>query len=140
MLDKQDERCPECDALAPADEGLSRRVFMKSVGGTAVTLAGLQAVPRAASPAFGQAPATPAQPAAQKPAEALVRELYSGLSDAQKRDAVFAWNHGATATQPTARLRFYNAAMGRQIGDVYTPAHHQLVDRILHSLPPHDHP
>jgi len=73
MLDKQDERCPECDALAPADDGLSRRVFMKAVGGTAVTLAGLQAMPKAVSQAFGKPPATPAQPATPKPAEALIR-------------------------------------------------------------------
>jgi hypothetical protein len=134
MLDKQDERCPECDALAPADDGLSRRVFMKAVGGTAVTLAGLQAVPKAVSHAFGDPPTTPAQPATPKPAESLIRELFSGMSAAQKRDAVFAWNHGATATQPAARLRFYNAAMGRTIGDVYTPAQQQLVERILRSI------
>jgi Protein of unknown function (DUF3500) len=136
MFEKQDERCPECDALSPTDAGLSRRVFMKAVGGTAVTLAGLQAVPRAASMAFAK-PDTPAQPAAPKPAEALVRELYSGLSDAQKRDAVYAWNHGATATQPATRLRFYNnAAMGagKQVGDIYTPAQQQLVERILRSI------
>lgn len=134
MLDKHDERCPECDALAPADDGLSRRVFMKAVGGTAVTLVGLQAVPRVVSHAFGDPPATSAQPAEPKPAEALIRELFSGMSAAQKRDAVFAWNHGATATQPAARLRFYNAAMGRQIGQVYTPAQQQLVERILRSI------
>lgn len=135
MFEKQDEHCPECDTLSPTDEGLSRRVFMKAVGGTAVTLAGLQAVPRATTQAFGK-PGTPAQPATPKPAEALIRELFSGMSDAQKRDAVFAWNHGATATQPAARLRFYNAAMVRDktIGDVYTPAQQQLVERILRSI------
>ena len=131
MYDQQDEHCPECDALTPSDDGLSRRLFMKAVGGTAVTLAGLQAIPKAVS----IAPAFPPAPAANpKPAEALIRELHSGLSEAQRRDAVFSWNHGATATTPAARLRFYNAAMGRRIGDVYTPAQRELVERILRSI------
>jgi hypothetical protein len=134
MFEKQDERCPECEALTPANDGLSRRVFMKAIGGTAVTLAGLQAVPRVLAPAAAKPAAS--ERAAAKPAEALVRELFSGLSDAQKRDAVYAWNHGATATQPATRLRFYNAAAfnGKTIGDVYTPAQQQLVERILRSI------
>jgi Protein of unknown function (DUF3500) len=133
MIEKQDQQCPECDALTSADEeGLSRRLFMKAVGGTAVTLAGLQAVPKAVSivSAGGGVPA----PANAKPAEALVRELYNGLTEAQRRDAVFAWNHGATANAPAARLRFYNAPMARRIADVYTPAQQELVERILRAI------
>jgi hypothetical protein len=131
MSDKHDERCPECDTLAPADDGLSRRRFMKAVGGTAVTLAGLQAIPQAVSvaPAF-----PPPAPATAKPAEALVRELFSGMTEAQRRDAVFSWNHGQTADQPATRLRFYNASMGRTIGQVYTPAQRELIERILRSI------
>ena len=43
MSDKPDQHCPECDAFAPSDDNLSRRRFIQAVGGTAVTLAGLQA-------------------------------------------------------------------------------------------------
>ncbi len=135
MSEKLDERCPECDALSPSDDGLSRRLFMKAVGGTAVTLAGLHAVPRAASIALGDPPAARATP---KPAEALIRELYQGLTEDQKRRVVYSWNHGATATQPAARLRFYNAAAmpAHTIGDAYTQPQQELVERILRPSPP----
>jgi hypothetical protein len=128
-----EQRCPECEALTP-DDGLSRRRFMKAVGGTAVTLAGLQAVPRALGD--DQPPAAPARPAGNpKPAEALVRELYSGMSEGQRRDAVFAWNHGANGNTPATRLRFFNAsAMPRRIGDVYTQAQRELIERILRAI------
>lgn len=130
MSEMHDERCPECDALEPAD-GVSRRLFMKAVGGTAVTLAGLQAIPRVVPAALAQEPRAATTP---KPAEALVRELYSGLTADQRRSVVFPWNHGATADQPASRLRFYNASMGRPIGQVYTRPQQELIERILRSI------
>jgi hypothetical protein len=132
MSENLDQRCPECDALTPAEAGLDRRLFMKAVGGTAVTLAGLEAVPSVAAVARADEPATPAK---AKPAEALVRELYTGLSEAQRRSVVLPWNHGATATEPATRLRFYNsAALNRPIGNVYTPAQRDLIERIVRSI------
>jgi len=137
MFEQEEQFCPECDALATPDASVSRRNFIKAVGGTAVTLGALQAVPHAASVAIGQQPAA-AQPGGNaKPAEVLVRELYSGLSDEQKRNAVYPWNHGATASQPATRLRFYNAAAmgnGKTVGDIYTPAQQDLIERILRSI------
>jgi hypothetical protein len=136
MSEMHEERCPECDALAPQDDGLSRRQFMRSVGGTAVTLSALQAVPAVVPRALGTQQAAQQPAANPKPAEALVRELYNGLTEAQKRNAVYAFNHGATATQPATRLRFYNAAAFNRctIGEVYTPAQQQLVERILRAI------
>jgi hypothetical protein len=133
----QKPRCPECDALTPTEDGLSRRRFMKAVGGTAVTLAGLQAVPKAASIALGDDPPAAARPAANpKPAEALVRELYTGMNETQRRAAVFSFNHGASGNQPPARLRFYNnsAVQNATIGQVYTPAQRELISDILRSI------
>jgi hypothetical protein len=130
MTDHLNEPCPECDALSQAEKNLDRRLFMKAVGGTAVTLAGLQAVPRAVSIAR----AVPEPSETRRPAEALVRELYTGLTEEQKRDTVFSWNHGANTTTPAARLRFYNAPMARNIGQVYTGAQRELIERILRSI------
>ena len=56
MSEQAKIHCPECDE----PDGFGRREFLMAVGGTAVTLAGLEAVPqilKANSPA--------AQPAAQ---------------------------------------------------------------------------
>jgi hypothetical protein len=129
MSEKHDQHCPECDALEPAD-GLSRRQFIHAVGGTAVTLAGLQAVPRVMPVAMPQERST-----TPRPAEVLVRELYSSMSPDQRRNAVYAWNHGATTTEPASRLRFYNAAFNNgRIGQIYTPAQQELIERILRSI------
>lgn len=126
MIEKQ-SYCPECESTVDLD----RRTFLNAVGGTAVTLVGLQAV--------GSAPHvladTPAPAAARqaKPAEALIRELYSGLTDAQKTRVCYAWDHRQGNQSPT-RLRMYNAAIGTTIGDGYTPAQQELVQRILRSI------
>ncbi len=69
-----------------------------------------------------------------RPAEALVRELYTSLTADQRRDAVYSWDHGATNDQPASRLRFYNASMGQSIGRIYTPAQRELIERILRSI------
>lgn len=127
-MTEQQPFCPEC-----ADESLDRRTFFNAVGGTAVTLVGLQAV-SSAPRVLGQAPAAAAPAARQaKPAEALIRELHSTLSDDQKRRVVLPWNHGGAS--PT-RLGMYNAAIfgDRRIQDVYTPAQQELVQRILRGI------
>ena len=78
-----------------------------------------------------------------KPAEALVRELYQGLSDEQKRqvclrwdERVGNWNEERRGPEPLARQRFFNAAIfpNRRIQNVYTPAQRELVERILRSI------
>jgi hypothetical protein len=131
MFEREEERCPECDVLATPETGVTRRKFVAAVGGTAVTLGALHAMPRIAA---AQQPAA-AQPAATpKPAEALIRELYGSLSEDQRRQVVHPFNDGAGANTPAKRLRFYNAAQGRQIGDVYTQAQQELVQRILRSI------
>jgi len=118
--------CPEC-------EGLDRRDFVRVLGGTAVTLVGLQAVGTAAA----QAPAQqqqPAAPRAPKPAEALVRELYTSLTNEQKPNVVYQLNHGAGSNALPMRQRMVNAAFAKKIGEVYTQPQQELIERILKSI------
>jgi hypothetical protein len=128
-MSEQKPFCPECET----PEALDRRTFFGAAAGTAVTLVGLQAVPGSAPRILADTPA-PARQA--RPAEALIRELHAGLSDAQKRQVVLPWNHGqANGTLPT-RLRFFNNAIftDRRIENVYTPAQQELCQRILRGI------
>jgi hypothetical protein len=128
MSDQLKVQCPECDA----PESVDRRHFLSVLGGTAVTLASLEAVPKImAQPA---ATARPAQRVAS-PAEALVRELYQGLSEQQRTQVVLPWNHGAGPNAIATRLRMFNASINaNNIGAVYTRAQQELNERILRAI------
>ena len=64
---------------------------------------------------------------AAKPAEALCRELFTGLTADQRRQLVLPWNHAN-------RLRTYNAPMNVRISQVYTQAQQDLLQRIMRSI------
>ena len=122
---EQRVNCPECETTQ------DRRGFLHAAAGTAVTLVGLQAVPRLTPRVLADAPAA----RAARPAEALIRELHAGLNEQQKRQVVLPWNHGPANATPT-RLKMYNAAIfgDRRISDVYTPAQRELCQQILKSI------
>jgi hypothetical protein len=129
MSEHEKIQCPECDAA----DNVGRRDFLMTVGGTAVTLASLEVVPQVAK-------AQPAQPAGEparnvKPAEALIRELYQGLTEEQRRRVVLPWDHGAGDNRTATRLRMYNASLNQHnIGAVYTRAQQELNERILRAI------
>jgi len=131
MSEQAKSLCPECEL---DQDGLDRRTFLNAMGGTAVTLVGLQAVPSAAR-VLGQAPAAPAAPRQAKPAEAMIRELYQGLSDEQKRGLVYAYDH-RIRNESLTRHRMFNAPIfpNHNIGTAYTPAQRELTERILRSI------
>jgi len=117
--------CPDCsfDRL----EAIPRRDFLRTVG-VATAAVSLGGVARAAD--------APAVKKTEKPAEVLVKELFSGLSDEQKKSVMMPWNHGVNAAGkgiPT-RLRMFNGPIAKKISEVYTPAQTELVERILKSL------
>jgi hypothetical protein len=132
MNEQERTNCPECDAL----DGVGRRDFLMAVGGTAVTLAGLEMMPGRAI-AQAQPPAKPAA-RTEKPAEALIKELHQGLSDEQKRRVVYDWNHMTTqrGQRIIARKGMFNDAIFGQhnIGAVYTAAQQELNQRILRAI------
>jgi len=111
--------CPECD-------GLDRRGFMRTlaIGGAALatgwtplllpsTVRGERApMPRAVNPA----------------AEDLVKELFSGLNDEQKKAVVKSWDH------PARRSVNPNKALDKTIGTVYTKPQQELVERIVRAI------
>lgn len=72
MFKESKPGCPEC-------EGISRRGFLKTVGGAAVALAA------GSLPAVGAA-----RPASGKP-ETLVKTLYDSLSEAQRKTVALPW-------------------------------------------------
>ncbi len=130
MSEQAKIQCPECDG----SEDFGRREFLMTVGGTAVTLAGLEVVPQVLKAQDAQ-PGQPAQPRVAKPAEALIRELYQGLTAEQRDRVVLAWNHGAGPNAIATRLRMYNASLNaNNIGAVYTAAQQELCGRILRAI------
>jgi hypothetical protein len=125
MAEQENIQCSECDGHG----SVARREFLAAIGGTAVTLAGLEFIPKIAA-AQGQ----PA-PRAAKPAEALIRELFDGLTEAQRGRVVMPFNHGNANNATPTRMRMYNGSLNANtIGAVYTPAQQDLNQRILRAI------
>src|SRR5688572_29138947 len=80
MAETNPPLCPDCDT---PDLSVSRRQFMRT---TAAALAA-GGVPLFATP---KAAATPTR---TSPAETAVKALYDSLTDVQKKEICFAWDH-----------------------------------------------
>jgi hypothetical protein len=118
MSEKQLANCPECGDV-------DRRGFIKTMSASAGAL--LASGGLGASFAHADAPAAE-NPRPARPAEELIRELYTGLNDDQRRRVVLPWNNAN-------RTAMVNAPIGgTRLGDVYTPAQQELVGRILRSI------
>jgi hypothetical protein len=107
MSKKKPDSCPDCD-------GLSRREFLKGVGGVAAVAAagGLAsfAVPRAR--AEGGSPA----------AESLAPQLYQSMTEAQKKAVCFAWG------DPKRQMISNNWHIVPQtVGEFYTPEQQEII-------------
>lgn len=127
MLYESPFYCPDCDDGFDGPAPASRRQFLRG------TLGGAAAVLSAASVArvLADEPQAARPP---KPAEELVRELYSTLSDEQKRHLVYPWDHPAVGRTPM-RLATYNSApLGKRLRDHLTPAQQDLVRRTLRAI------
>ncbi|HYT89227.1 MAG TPA: DUF3500 domain-containing protein [Gemmataceae bacterium] len=135
MQENAKVHCPECDDLVERAEPLDRRGFMRAVGGTAAAIATVGGLTATVPAVLAQPPATPAASTGPRPAEELIRELYTSLSADQRANVVKPWNHGAENGQGTpTRQRMYNAALGRRIGQVYTRPQQELCQRILRAI------
>jgi hypothetical protein len=127
--------CPECIERLEEPSGWDRRDFMRLVGGGVAAIAGLSTSTTARS-LFAAEPAAAGAKRAAKPAEDLVKELYSTLTSEQKKELVLPWNHVMDDGKgiPT-RLRMYNSAIDDKIiADHYTKPQQELIDRTLRAI------
>lgn len=116
--------CPDCDA--PENTELDRRLFLKTVGGTAA------AVASAGLPLFAT-PKVHAAPTPDCPAETMVKALYGTLTDAQRNVVCFPWDHqdpkrgllrthvsnNWQVTKPHIRSDFYTKKQQILIHDIF---------------------
>ena len=116
--------CPDCDA---PEEALDRRHFIRVLGGQAAGALALTAVAGAAPRLCSAARAAPAPTKKEKPAEALVKELFGGLDPDQKKAVVYRW-------EDRRRLGMYNGPIGPRIGQAYTGGQQELIDRIIRAI------
>jgi hypothetical protein len=128
--------CPECAEQDEQPEGLDRRDFIRVMGSQAATLLALGGAAASVPSAHADEAAKPPRadrPA--KPAEALIRELYSTLSGDQKKATVLPWNEGLKDGKGLPlRLGMYNAPLRGRIGQVYTKPQQELIEQILKSI------
>jgi len=129
MAEIESPYCPECDEAFdfPEPQPVDRRDFIRGVvaGGAVALTAG---VGRADEPAEAKV----RQP---RPAEDLVRELFAGLDDAQKKRVVLGYDHGADKGGRPTRKGMYNQAINNvRIKDVYTKAQQDLIERIVKAM------
>src|SRR5262245_19096305 len=116
MAEIESPYCPECDDAFdfPQPPPVDRRSFFRAVGVGPAALAATRLVGRAddTAPAAARTPA---------PAEDLIRELYSGLKDEQKKKVALPYDHRLARNARPARLGMYNAPINNvRIEDVYT--------------------
>jgi len=113
---------------------VDRRRFLTILGGTTVTLAGLQAIPHTL--AAQQPPQTTPPVRTARPAEALIRELYEGLTEEQRRRIVAPWNHGGNGNATPTRKRMFNSAIPGfpNIANAFTRPQQELNQRILRAI------
>src|SRR5262245_1571549 len=126
MSENRNPACPECESMDRA-EALDRRDFIRvvSAGAAALTAtAGLGVPPLRAEEAKK----------VEKPAEGLIKELYSTLSADQKKQVSLPWNHKMGNSPYLTRQRMYNAAINVKIGAVYDKKQQELIERILKSI------
>jgi hypothetical protein len=111
--------CPECD-------GLDRRGFMRTlaIGGAALAAGSAPVL----LPSIVQGGRGPMPRTVNTAAEDLVKELFAGLTDDQKKAVVKPWEH------PARKSVNPNRALDRKIGAVYTKPQQELIERIVRAI------
>ena len=118
MKDFRSPACSECD-------GFDRRGFLRTlaVGGAALATGWTPML------LPGTARADKPMPRSPNPvAEDLVKELFAGLTDTQKKAVVKPWDHAARRSVNP------NKALDKKIGDVYSKTQQELVQQIVRAI------
>jgi len=127
MAEIETPYCPECDDAFDYPEPLpvDRRGFLQTTGAVgAVALTSGVAVGAVGKPARKA-----------KPAEELIKELFSTLKDEQKKKVVRTYDDGKGKNRRPTRQGMYNGPIGNvRIMDVYTKAQEELIERIVKSM------
>jgi len=124
--------CPECDDAFnfPEPPPVDRRNFLRVVGGAAAAVA-LGAV-GVAGRVVAEEPKTEKK---TRPAEDLVKELFSNLDADQKKSVLLPYDHGLTQNSRPTRLGMYNEPIGKiRIDKVYTKAQQELIEKIVKAM------
>jgi hypothetical protein len=122
--------CPECELGPDAAFELDRRAFIRAVGGQAAVAAG------AAGLLANRADAADSAPKHTRPAEELVKELFSTLSAEQKQEVVLPFDHGTNKGKslPTRLGMYNNPIANKRIGKHYTKPQQELIERTLRAI------
>lgn len=122
MLRQSKYYCPECDEGFELPKMRSRREFLLAMGAAAGVAAMV--------PARGRADDAKS---ASKPSEGLIKELYSTLSEDQKKALVQPYDH--TSDGRLTRQRTFNSAFNEKlIAENYTKPQREVVQRIVRSI------
>jgi hypothetical protein len=117
--------CTECDDV----ESFDRRDFIRLLGGSAAGAVVLSSLtPVSARAETKKSEKTEKAEKKDSPAEALVKELFAGLKDDQKKLVVFPW------TDKRRRALNPNGSIATPIGKVYTKTQSELIERIIKAM------
>jgi hypothetical protein len=122
MLNETKYYCPECDEGFVLPQVRSRREFLTAIGATAALAAvGTRRIRAADAP--------------PRPAEELIRELYSTMSADQKSELVLPYDHG-TEGHPTRKKTYNGPPLGaeKRISATFTKPQQDLIKRTLKAI------
>jgi len=132
MAEIESPYCPECDDAFnfPEPPPVDRRSFIRVLGGTAAAVA----LGAAGSVQGARRDETKTEKKL-KPAEELIKELFSTLKDEQKKKVVLPYDHGGGKGGRPTRKGMYNAAINNiRIETVYTKAQEELLEKIVKAM------
>ena len=125
MSENAKPNCPECEAT----DAIDRRDFIRTLGAGTAVAAVVAVAPRLPAEVKKDDPAQSVKKPA-KPAEALIKELFAGMSAEQKQMVGHGW-------EDKRRFGMYNAALGGRahtIGKVYSKPQQELLAQILRAI------
>jgi hypothetical protein len=120
MSENREPTCPECDAI-------DRREFVRYLGAGALAAASVPLV-AGKTRAAGELAPMPRLFTPNYAAENLVKELYAGMSDEQKKQVCRKFDD--TARRSVNPNRFLDVPLGK----VFTKTQQELIDRIVQAI------
>jgi len=132
MAEQQNRDCPECNGLIEFPEVANdRRDFLRVAGGTAAVL-GLGGM---TVPALARADSPKETPVkTPMPAEALIKELFSGMTEEQRKQSAKEYDHTQAGKGLSRKIMDPNKFLFQPMSKVYTKAQVELLERIVKAM------